>query len=273
MRGGEASTAGHRARRASRAGSARDRLADIFDVVTARTMSRALVLLREQEFAGGLRRHGAALGGPLGGRPDPGRRDPRRDRRRRGRRRSRPADHLGQPRVPLAGRPRASRPIGSKFYQALGNPEVLGPDPCPFTSAVASRSPASTVLRIGANRYLRVTVTPGLRRRGHAHPPDRPDPRDHRRDPAAAQGQRDPQGGRRAGRPDSRGTRRDGGRGADRPAQVQHRPPHEGPARARLHRDPPARPRHRPARPAPDRRDDAARRPTASSTPGRRATA
>ena len=30
-------------------------------------------------------------------------------------------------------------PIGSKFYQALGNPEVLGPDPCPFTSAVASQ--------------------------------------------------------------------------------------------------------------------------------------
>ena len=34
-----------------------------------------------------------------------------------------------------------------------------------------------------------------------------------------------------------------GGRGADRPAQVQHRPAHEGPAGPRLHRDPPARPR------------------------------
>ncbi|WP_406695786.1 response regulator [Singulisphaera sp. Ch08] len=50
--------------------------------------------------------------------------------------------------------------IGGKFYRALGNPEVIGPDPCPFTSAVASKTPASTVLRIGANRYLRVTVTP-----------------------------------------------------------------------------------------------------------------
>ena len=37
---------------------------------------------------------------------------------------------------------------------------MIGPDPCPFTSAVASRDTATTVLRIGANRYLRVTVTP-----------------------------------------------------------------------------------------------------------------
>jgi two-component system, sensor histidine kinase SagS len=48
----------------------------------------------------------------------------------------------------------------TRFYQALGSPEVLGPDPCPFTSAVASRTPATTVLRVDANRYLRVTVTP-----------------------------------------------------------------------------------------------------------------
>ena len=32
-------------------------------------------------------------------------------------------------------------PIGGKFYRALGNPEVLGPDPCPFTSAVALEAP------------------------------------------------------------------------------------------------------------------------------------
>jgi CheY-like chemotaxis protein len=50
--------------------------------------------------------------------------------------------------------------VGTKFYRALGNPEVLGPDPCPFTSAIASRTPSGTSLRIDANRYLRVTVTP-----------------------------------------------------------------------------------------------------------------
>jgi two-component system, sensor histidine kinase SagS len=51
-------------------------------------------------------------------------------------------------------------PTKTRFYQALGSPEVLGPDPCPFTTAVASRSSATTVLRAGANRFLRITVTP-----------------------------------------------------------------------------------------------------------------
>ncbi len=46
------------------------------------------------------------------------------------------------------------------FYQALGNPEVLGPDPCPFLSAIGSKAPAQSLLRVGANRYLRVQVTP-----------------------------------------------------------------------------------------------------------------
>jgi CheY-like chemotaxis protein len=50
--------------------------------------------------------------------------------------------------------------VGTKFYQALGDPEDLGPDPCPFTSAVASRAAATTTLRLASNRYIRVTVTP-----------------------------------------------------------------------------------------------------------------
>jgi CheY-like chemotaxis protein len=51
-------------------------------------------------------------------------------------------------------------PVGAPFYQSLGKPEILGPDPCPFTTAVASRAPASTAMKIDGNRYLRVTVTP-----------------------------------------------------------------------------------------------------------------
>jgi CheY-like chemotaxis protein len=50
--------------------------------------------------------------------------------------------------------------VGGKFYQVLAEAEIQGPDPCPFTSAVASRDPASTVMKIRGNRYLRVTVTP-----------------------------------------------------------------------------------------------------------------
>ncbi len=53
-----------------------------------------------------------------------------------------------------------SHVTGGKFYHVLAESEVLGPDPCPFTSAVASRGPASTVMKIRGNRYLRVTVTP-----------------------------------------------------------------------------------------------------------------
>ena len=50
--------------------------------------------------------------------------------------------------------------VGCPFYQTLGEPEILGPDPCPFTSAVAAKAAASTAMKIRGNRYLRLTVTP-----------------------------------------------------------------------------------------------------------------
>ncbi|WP_165230323.1 response regulator [Aquisphaera insulae] len=50
--------------------------------------------------------------------------------------------------------------IGTRFFQALPDSEILGPDPSPFTSAVGSREPASTGLKIGGGRYFRITVTP-----------------------------------------------------------------------------------------------------------------
>jgi DNA-binding response OmpR family regulator/GAF domain-containing protein len=50
--------------------------------------------------------------------------------------------------------------VGTNFYQILDESEILGPDPCPFTSAVGARGPASTTMKIRGNRYLRVTVTP-----------------------------------------------------------------------------------------------------------------
>ena len=51
-------------------------------------------------------------------------------------------------------------PEDCRFYRALGSPEVLGSEPCPFTTALASRSTASSLLRTSSNRYLRVMVTP-----------------------------------------------------------------------------------------------------------------
>ena len=123
----------------------------------------------------------------------------------------------------IAGGPRARSPARSP------RPSRRGPRP--------ARRSGSTPTATSGSRSR-----PSSTARGRLDPPDRPDPRHHRRDPPAAEDHRHPQGGRRAGRPHPRGARRDGGRGADRPPEVQHRPPHEGPARARLHRDPPARP-------------------------------
>lgn len=49
---------------------------------------------------------------------------------------------------------------GARFFQALGSPEITGSDPCPFTTALGTRAPASTVMRLDPNRYYRLTVTP-----------------------------------------------------------------------------------------------------------------
>lgn len=139
--------------------SARDHLSDAYEIVTARTMSRALVLLREHEFAGvfvdtgqlsAVRWAGVLI----------------------------QADEIldaiadgvavvdpdlkiiwVNPEFLSFVEPGLD-PTGVLFHRALGNPEVLGPDPCPFTTAFASKAPATTALRIGSNRYLRVTVTP-----------------------------------------------------------------------------------------------------------------
>ncbi len=139
--------------------SASEHLAECYDVVPAQTISRALVLLREQEFAGvyvdtaqlsAVRwagvlvqadeildaiADGVAVVDPelrvIWGNHE--------------------FHSLSDPRVET---------VGGKFYRVLGDPEVVGPDPCPFTTAVTSRAPSGTVMRIGGNRYLRVTVTP-----------------------------------------------------------------------------------------------------------------
>lgn len=139
--------------------SAREQFGDRYEVVTARSMSRAMALLREQEFdgvyvdsaqlssvrwAGVVLQAGEILDAIADGVAvvDPDLRVTWANTE---------FHKLCEPGV---------EPTGVKFYRALGSPEVIGNDPCPFTSAVASKSAASTELRIGANRYIRVTVTP-----------------------------------------------------------------------------------------------------------------
>jgi CheY-like chemotaxis protein len=49
---------------------------------------------------------------------------------------------------------------GSNFYAVLGSPEILGPDFCPFHTALATCSPSSSTLRSSDNHYYRVHAAP-----------------------------------------------------------------------------------------------------------------
>jgi len=50
-------------------------------------------------------------------------------------------------------------PGGRGFYEALGSPEILGPDYCPFHTALAGRT-VITRLHCRGNRYVELHVTP-----------------------------------------------------------------------------------------------------------------
>ncbi|MCA9102946.1 MAG: response regulator [Planctomycetales bacterium] len=49
--------------------------------------------------------------------------------------------------------------IGRGFYEALGSPEILGPDFCPFHTALATGSATTSTLRSHENRYFQVHAT------------------------------------------------------------------------------------------------------------------
>lgn len=50
--------------------------------------------------------------------------------------------------------------IGNSFYQALGDPEILGPDFCPFHTALATDQAANSSLRVGDSQYFHVHAAP-----------------------------------------------------------------------------------------------------------------
>lgn len=52
------------------------------------------------------------------------------------------------------------RVVGKNFYTVLGSPEILGPDFCPFHTALATGQPTSSTLRSGENRYYHVHAAP-----------------------------------------------------------------------------------------------------------------
>jgi PAS domain S-box-containing protein len=57
--------------------------------------------------------------------------------------------------------------IGSNFYTVLGSPENLGPDFCPFHTALTTGQATSSTLRSGESRYYHVHAAP-------VHEPDSP---------------------------------------------------------------------------------------------------
>jgi CheY-like chemotaxis protein len=50
--------------------------------------------------------------------------------------------------------------VGANFYAILGSPEILGPDFCPFHTALATGRASSSTLRSGDNRYYQVHAAP-----------------------------------------------------------------------------------------------------------------
>lgn len=50
--------------------------------------------------------------------------------------------------------------VGQDFYEALSNPEIMGPDFCPFHTALATGQPSGMTLRTPDNRFFQVHAAP-----------------------------------------------------------------------------------------------------------------
>ncbi len=50
--------------------------------------------------------------------------------------------------------------VGRGFYEAFGTPEILGPDFCPFHTALGAGEPARSTLRVGDKSYFEVHAKP-----------------------------------------------------------------------------------------------------------------
>ncbi|HEX4414441.1 MAG TPA: response regulator [Lacipirellulaceae bacterium] len=58
--------------------------------------------------------------------------------------------------------------VGLSFYDVMGTPEILGPDYCPFQTALATGRPSGSTLRCFQNRYMRVHAAPVFDGNGNA---------------------------------------------------------------------------------------------------------
>ncbi len=69
---------------------------------------------------------------------------------------------------------RAENLVGENFYSVLSDPEILGPDYCPFHTALSSGAESTSTLRVGENQYLQLHVAPILPGDGATKGPSSP---------------------------------------------------------------------------------------------------
>lgn len=50
--------------------------------------------------------------------------------------------------------------VGENFYKVMGSPEILGPDFCPFQTAISTGRSSASTLRTGENQYFQLHVAP-----------------------------------------------------------------------------------------------------------------
>lgn len=56
--------------------------------------------------------------------------------------------------------PGDDNPDGQFFFRVMGSPEIIGDDQTPFSTAATTHTTVSATLRVDANRYLRIAITP-----------------------------------------------------------------------------------------------------------------
>jgi CheY-like chemotaxis protein/GAF domain-containing protein len=59
--------------------------------------------------------------------------------------------------------------LGANFYEVMGTPDILGPDFCPFHTALSTRQSSASTLRCFQNRYMRVHAAPVLDQDAEPH--------------------------------------------------------------------------------------------------------
>jgi len=57
---------------------------------------------------------------------------------------------------------------GKNFYEVLGRPEIIGPDYCPFHSALHSGKASNSTLRLADHRYLQIHAAPVITEDGES---------------------------------------------------------------------------------------------------------